>query len=38
MSQSVELPRWLDVAVLPAVNLAFALIVAGIGDRAGASG
>jgi simple sugar transport system permease protein len=30
MSQPVELPRWIDVAVLPAVNLAFALIVAGI--------
>ncbi len=30
MSQPVELPRWLDVAVLPAVNLAFALLVAGI--------
>lgn len=28
MSQPVELPRWLDVAVLPAVNLAFALAVA----------
>jgi simple sugar transport system permease protein len=28
MSQPVELPRWVDVAVLPAVNLAFALIVA----------
>ncbi len=30
MSQSVELPRWIDVALLPAVNLAFALLVAGI--------
>ena len=30
MSQPVELPRWVDVAVLPAVNLAFALLVAGI--------
>ena len=29
MSQPVELPRWLDVAVLPAVNLAIALLVAG---------
>ncbi len=29
MSQSVELPRWLDVAVLPAVNLGVALLVAG---------
>jgi simple sugar transport system permease protein len=29
MTQPVELPRWLDVAVLPAVNLAFALLVAG---------
>jgi ABC-type uncharacterized transport system permease subunit len=28
-SQSVELPRWMDVALLPAVNLALALIVAG---------
>jgi ABC-type uncharacterized transport system permease subunit len=30
LTQPVELPRWLDVAVLPAVNLGFALIVAGI--------
>ncbi len=30
MRQSTELPRWLDVAVLPAVNLAFALLVAGV--------
>ncbi len=30
MTQPVELPRWLDVAVLPAVNLALALLVAGI--------
>ena len=30
MSQPAELPRWIDVAVLPAVNLAFALLVAGI--------
>lgn len=29
MSRPVELPRWVDVAVLPAVNLAFALLVAG---------
>ncbi len=29
MSQSAELPRWADVALLPAVNLAFALAVAG---------
>jgi general nucleoside transport system permease protein len=29
MSQPVELPRWMDVAVLPAVNLAFALLIAG---------
>ncbi len=29
MSQPVELPRWMDVALLPAVNLAFALLVAG---------
>lgn len=30
MSQPVELPRWVDVAVLPAVNLAMALVVAGV--------
>ena len=30
MNQPVELPRWMDVALLPAVNLAFALLVAGI--------
>ncbi len=30
MSQPVELPRWMDVALLPALNLAFALIVAGL--------
>lgn len=30
MSQPVELPRWLDVAVLPLLNLAFALAVAGV--------
>jgi general nucleoside transport system permease protein len=30
LSQPVELPRWMDVALLPAVNLAFALIVAGV--------
>ena len=29
MTQPVELPRWIDVAVLPAVNLAIALLVAG---------
>ena len=29
MTQPVELPRWMDVALLPAVNLAFALLVAG---------
>ncbi len=29
MTQPVELPRWMDVAVLPAVNLAIALLVAG---------
>jgi general nucleoside transport system permease protein len=28
MSQPIELPRWMDVAVLPAVNLAIALAVA----------
>ncbi len=30
MSQPAELPRWMDVALLPAVNLAVALLVAGI--------
>jgi len=30
MTQPVELPRWLDVAVLPLLNLAFALAVAGV--------
>jgi general nucleoside transport system permease protein len=30
MSQAPALPRWLDVAVLPAVNLALALLVAGV--------
>ena len=29
MTQPAELPRWMDVAVLPAVNLAIALLVAG---------
>ncbi|MDO9092403.1 MAG: ABC transporter permease [Rubrivivax sp.] len=29
MTQPVELPRWMDVALLPAVNLAIALLVAG---------
>jgi len=29
VSQAVELPRWMDVALLPAVNLAIALLVAG---------
>ncbi len=29
MSQPVELPRWMDVALLPAINLAIALLVAG---------
>ena len=29
MTQPAELPRWMDVALLPAVNLAFALLVAG---------
>ena len=28
-NQSTELPRWMDVALLPAVNLAIALLVAG---------
>lgn len=30
MSQPVELPRWMDVALLPAVNLGIALLVAGL--------
>jgi len=30
MTQPVELPRWMDVALLPAVNLALALGVAGV--------
>jgi general nucleoside transport system permease protein len=30
MSRPVELPRWIDVAVLPAFNLALALCVAGV--------
>lgn len=30
MSQPVELPRWIDVAILPTFNLALALCVAGI--------
>jgi general nucleoside transport system permease protein len=30
MSQPVELPRWVDLVVLPAVNLAMALIVSAI--------
>jgi general nucleoside transport system permease protein len=30
MTQAPALPRWLDVAVLPAVNLALALLVAGV--------
>jgi simple sugar transport system permease protein len=29
-AQPLELPRWMDVALLPAVNLALALLVAGI--------
>lgn len=29
MTQPAELPRWMDVALLPAVNLAIALLVAG---------
>ena len=29
-AQPVELPRWMDVALLPLVNLALALIVAGV--------
>ena len=39
MSQPIELPRWMDVAVLPAVNLAIALAVAGgVQGVAGAAG
>ena len=30
MSQPVELPRWIDVAVLPLVNLAMALLVSAV--------
>jgi len=30
MSQPVELPRWIDLVVLPAFNLALALLVAGL--------
>ncbi|MBK6469542.1 MAG: ABC transporter permease [Betaproteobacteria bacterium] len=30
MSQPVELPRWMDVGLLPAINLGIALLVAGI--------
>jgi simple sugar transport system permease protein len=30
MSRSAELPRWIDLAVLPLVNLAFALAVCGL--------
>ncbi len=30
MSQPLELPRWADVALLPAINLAVALLVAGL--------
>jgi general nucleoside transport system permease protein len=30
MSQPADLPRWIDLAVLPALNLAFALGVAGV--------
>jgi ABC-type uncharacterized transport system permease subunit len=30
MSQPVELPRWLDIGVLPLVNLAVAMLVAGV--------
>jgi simple sugar transport system permease protein len=30
MSQPVELPRWIDLGVLPLVNLGMALVVAGI--------
>jgi len=30
MPQPTELPRWADVVLLPAINLAIALAVAGI--------
>jgi simple sugar transport system permease protein len=30
LSQPVELPRWMDVALLPAINIGMALLVAGI--------
>ena len=30
MTQPVELPRWMDVALLPLVNLAISLEVAGV--------
>lgn len=30
MNQQIELPRWIDVGVLPAFNLACALVVAGL--------
>ena len=30
MSQPIELPRWMDLVVLPALNLALALLVAGL--------
>ena len=30
MSRPVELPRWMDVALLPLVNLAMALVVCAI--------
>lgn len=30
MSQPVELPRWIDIGVLPLVNLGLAMVVAGI--------
>ena len=30
MSHPTELPRWMDLALLPAVNLAIALLVAGV--------
>ena len=30
MSQPIEMPRWLDLVVLPAFNLALALLVAGL--------
>ena len=30
MSQPIEMPRWLDLVVLPAFNLALALLACGV--------